>query len=147
MKINFPLSYIGSKYYDTSKQQQKKTFYWTIRCKECHVTMIIYFYVSKKKSICSLLISFSSAEAVRNMGNMGMESVWLLCVAFYVGSAFSQGVSDGSSRKFIDPNLPPSQYPFFFQSHPEMAEDCRLDESCPYKVILLSNICLELIDS
>ena len=38
------------------------------------------------------------------------------------------------SVSFQDPNLHPDHYRYYFNRHPEDAEACRLDESCPYKV-------------
>nr|XP_054752366.1 EGF domain-specific O-linked N-acetylglucosamine transferase-like isoform X1 [Lytechinus pictus] len=70
------------------------------------------------------------------MGETHVGTVWGLCVAFFITSTFSLGVSDGTARKFVDPNLPPSHYPFYFRSHPGIAEDCRKDETCPYKANL-----------
>ena len=34
-------------------------------------------------------------------------------------------------------NLPDSHIPYYFTSHPEIAEQCISDKDCPYKVMLV----------
>ncbi|XP_077869398.1 EGF domain-specific O-linked N-acetylglucosamine transferase-like [Saccoglossus kowalevskii] len=43
--------------------------------------------------------------------------------------------------KFIDPNLHPEHYQYYFTNNPEIAEICRLNTSCPYKDSLDSGKC------
>ncbi|XP_072175614.1 EGF domain-specific O-linked N-acetylglucosamine transferase-like [Diadema setosum] len=48
---------------------------------------------------------------------------------------------DGDAEKFVDPDLPPSHYPYFFRNDKEAAKSCRQDASCPYKDSLDRSSC------
>ncbi|XP_070559527.1 EGF domain-specific O-linked N-acetylglucosamine transferase-like isoform X3 [Ptychodera flava] len=43
--------------------------------------------------------------------------------------------------KFIDPNLHPEQYPYYFNNHQVEAQLCKLNSSCPYKDALDTGRC------
>jgi hypothetical protein len=40
----------------------------------------------------------------------------------------------GLADNFTEINLPKEHIPYYFNSYPEVAEKCRLDAACPYKV-------------
>ena len=40
----------------------------------------------------------------------------------------------GAGANFSEINLPPEHIPYYFNSYSQVAEQCRLDNSCPYKV-------------
>jgi hypothetical protein len=40
----------------------------------------------------------------------------------------------GLADNFTEINLPKEHIPYYFNSYPEIAEKCRSDVSCPYKV-------------
>jgi hypothetical protein len=40
----------------------------------------------------------------------------------------------GLADNFTEINLPKEHIPYYFNSYPEIAEKCKLDATCPYKV-------------
>lgn len=39
-----------------------------------------------------------------------------------------------AAYNFTEINLPEEHIPYYFNSYPEVAEKCKLDSTCPYKV-------------